>query len=170
MIANQVRDILVPLDEYPTVHEDATLRDAFASLRAGREAGRRYRHVLVLDGQERLIGVIGMRDLLHGLFPDYLRAGEHSHYQGAAGDLGSLASIWRDTCQEQCPVAAGNPVRGFMAPVPATIGPDDPITLAAYLLVSHGASMLPVVEHGRVIGTCRMTDVFNEACKAVLHD
>jgi len=170
MIANQVRDILVPLDEYPKVHEDATLRDAFASLREGRAAGRRYRHVLVLDDHERLIGLIGMRDLLHGLFPDYLRAGEHSRFEGAAGDLASLASIWRDTCLEQCPVAAGNPVRGFMAPVPASIAIDAPITLAAYLLVSHGVSMLPVLDGDRVVGACRMTDVFNEACKAVLHD
>lgn len=170
MIASQVREILVPLDEYPRVREEATLRAAFAALRAGREAGRRYRHVLVLNEREQLIGVIGMRDLLHGLFPDYLRAGEYSHFEGVAGDLASLASIWRDTCQEQCPLAAGKPVREFMAPVPATIAVDAPITLAAYLLVSHGASMLPVLDGDRVVGACRMTDVFNEACKAVLHD
>lgn len=170
MIASQVRDILVPLDEYPTVHEDATLRDAFAALRAGREAGRRYRHVLVLNGREQLIGLIGMRDLLHGLFPDYLRAGEHSRFEGAGSDVAGLASIWRDTCLEQCPVAANNPVRDFMGPIKATIAVDAPITLAAYLMVTHGASMLPVLDGQRVVGACRESDVFNEASKAVLHD
>ncbi len=170
MIASQVREIMVPLEEYPTVQEDATLRDAFASLRAGREAGRRYRHVLVLNEREQLIGLIGMHDLLHGLFPDYLRAGEKHHFEGAESDVASLASIWRDTCLEQCPLAANKPVRDFMGPIKATIAIDAPITLAAYLLVTLGASMLPVLDGNRVVGTCRMTDVFNEAAKAVLHD
>lgn len=169
MIANEIREILVPIDEYPRVHEDATLRDAFAALREAQATGRRYRHVLVLDDHERLIGLIGMHDLLHGLFPDYLLAGEHSRFEGAADDLASLTSIWRDTCLEQCPQAAGKPVRGFMGPVKATVAVDAPITLAAYLLVHHHASMLPVTEGARVVGVCRMIDVFNEACEAVLH-
>lgn len=169
MIANQIRDILVPVEEYPRVHEDATLRDAFAALREAQATGRRYRHVLVLDEQEHLIGLIGMHDLLHGLFPDYLLAGEHSRFEGAVDDLAALTSIWRDTCLEQCPQAAGKPVREFMGPVKATVASDAPITLAAYLLVQHRASMLPVTEGDRVVGVCRMIDVFNEACQAVLH-
>jgi CBS domain-containing protein len=170
MIANQIRDILVPLDEYPRVHEDATLRDAFAALREGQAAGRRYRHVLVLNPREQLVGLVGIVDLLHGLFPDFLRAGEHSRHEGMDSDLASLALIWQETCREQCPQAAGKPVREFMGAVKATVAIDAPITLAAYLMVTHHASMLPVTEGDRVVGVCRVIDVFNEACEAVLHD
>lgn len=170
MIANQIRDIMVPLDEYPKVHEDATLRDAFAVLREAQLTGRRYRHVLVLNGKEQLIGLVGIHDLLHGLLPDYLRAGERSRFAGAPDDLASLALIWRENCQDQCRAAAAHPVRDFMGPVHATVAVDAPITLAAYLMVAHHASMLPVMEGDRVAGVCRMIDVFNQASQAVLHD
>jgi len=45
----------------------------------------------------------------------------------------------------------------------------DPITLAAYFMVIHNTSMLPVVDDNRVVGVVRVIDVFNEASKAVLH-
>lgn len=170
MIANQIGDIMVPLDEYPKIHEDASLRDAFLALRQGREAGHRYRHVLVLNPRDQLIGLVGMRDLLYGLFPNYLRVDQRTRFEGATDDLAALTSIWRDTCLEQCPIAAAHPVRDCMGPVPTTIAINAPITLAAYLMVSQGSSMLPVLDGDRVVGVCRMTDVFNEASKAVLHD
>jgi len=170
MIANQVRDILVPLDEYPTVYEDTTLHDAFAALQASRETGRRYRHILVLNQKEQLVGILGMHDLLHGLFPDYLRVGEHSRFEGATNDVANLARIWGDTLVEQSRAAAKHTVQNVMYPPKDIIGPDDPITLAIYLMVSHRTSMLPVVEHGRVIGTCRIPDVFQETCGVIFHD
>lgn len=171
MIASQVRGILVPLDEYPKVSEDATLRDAFAALQAGFAGGKRYRHLLVLNARGQLAGLLGIRDLLRGLFPDYLRTAEggRHHHEAPIPDFSALTLVWAETCREQCPVAAAKPVRDFMAPVPAWVGPDDPITKAAYLMVSHDKSMLPVAEAGRLVGVVRMIDVFNEAAKVVLH-
>jgi CBS domain-containing protein len=170
MFANQVRDILVPLDEYPKVGTTSTLLDAFKVLRAGYQTGRRYRHVLVLDAGDRLVGILSMRDILRGIFPDYLRPEDHQRYQGMSGDVGGLAAIWQATCEEQCPASAAKPVSGFMAAVPSSVTPDSPIALAAYLLVAYDTSMLPVVENQRVVGVCRIIDVFNEASEAVLHD
>ncbi|MCK7577517.1 MAG: hypothetical protein MZV65_18065 [Chromatiales bacterium] len=55
-----------------------------------------------------------------------------------------------------------------MSAVPTEVKLDDPITLAAYLMVAHETSMLPVTDGGKVVGSVRMIDVFNEASKAVL--
>lgn len=170
MFANQIRDIQVPLEEYPRVRREATLRDAFEVLRAGYQTGRRYRHVLVLDAGDRLVGILGMRDILRGVFPDYLKPEDHHRYQGMSGDVAGLAGIWQATCKEQCPASAAKPVAAFMAEVPTSVAPDSPIALAAYLMAAHNTSMLPVVDRQRVIGVCRIIDVFNEASEAVLHD
>jgi CBS domain-containing protein len=170
MIANQIRDILVPLEDYPRVHEDATLLDSFRVLHEGFATGRRFRHVLVLDARNRLAGILGMRDILRGLFPDYLRSKEMSHrVEGAVPDFPALTLIWAETCHTQCKEAARKPVKGFMAPVPSSVNITDPITKAAYLMVIHDTSMLPVVEGDRLAGVVRMIDVFNEASKVVLH-
>ncbi|MEW5891617.1 MAG: CBS domain-containing protein [Pseudomonadota bacterium] len=165
-----IRDIMVPLAEYPHLHDNATLKDAFLVLREAFTTGKRYRHILVLNKQGQLIGILGMRDILRGLFPDYLRTKERSRHEGPIPDFPALTLIWAETCQSQCPAAAEHPVRDFMSPIPGQVHSDDPITKAAYLLVIHDTSMLPVVEGERLIGVVRMIDVFNEASKVVLHD
>ncbi len=169
-LSKTLRDICVPLSEYPNLSDTATLHDAFAALKAGFEAGRRFRHVLVLNAQDQLVGILGMRDILRGLFPDYLRTGELSRYEAPLPDFPALTLIWAETFQSQSLEAAKRPVRDFMGAVPDRIGPDDPITKAAYLMVIHDTSMLPVVEGERLVGVVRMIDVFNEASKVVLHD
>jgi CBS domain-containing protein len=167
-LSTTIRDIYIPLVEYPHIRETAVLKDAIAVLHGAYKTGKRFRHILVLDGHDRLVGVLGIRDVLRGLFPDYLRTGEYGHFQGAQPDFPALTLIWQETCATQCKEAAGNPIKGFMAPVPNTVKPGDPLTLAAYLMVIHDTSMLPVVDNGRVLGVVRVIDVFNEASKAVL--
>jgi CBS domain-containing protein len=166
-----IRDIYIPLAEYPNIRDSASLKDVFAVLHGAYASGKRFRHILVLNEQGHLVGLLGIRDLLRGLFPDYLRAGEKSHFEGAQADVPALTLIWQETCMTQCKEAARHPIKGFMAPVPARVKLDDPITMAAYLMVGHDTSMLPVTDSaGRVVGAVRMIDVFNEASKAVLHD
>ncbi len=168
-LTKSIKDICVPLAEYPNLRDTATLRDAFATLLAGHAGGKRFRHVLVLNDRDQLVGILGMRDILRGLFPDYLRTREHAHHEGPIPDFPALTLIWAQTCETQCPVAADKRVTDFMATVPGKVGVDDPITKAAYLLVTHDTSMLPVVDGNRLVGVVRMIDVFNEAAKVVLH-
>lgn len=169
-LSKTIRDICVPLDEYPNVRDHAIFREAFAVLYKGFAAGKRFRHVLVLNDKDQLVGLLGIRDILRGMFPDYLRTQEASERsQAPVPDFPSLTLIWAETCQTQCREAATKPIRGFTAPVPVSVALDDPITKAAYLMVIHDASMLPVVDGDRVAGVVRMIDVFNEAAKAVLY-
>jgi CBS domain-containing protein len=165
-----IKDICVPLSEYPHLHDTATLKDAFTVLREAYTTGKRYRHILVLNDKGQLTGILGMRDILRGLFPDYLRTKEHPHHQDPIPDFPALTLIWAQTCETQCPAAAENPVKGFMGDIPGKVSIDNPITMAAYLLVVHDTSMLPVVDGERLVGVVRMIDVFNEASKVVLHD
>ena len=76
-LSKTIRDICVPLAEYPNLRETATLRDAFAILHPGGAGARHYHHLLVLNDQDQLAGMLGMHDILRGLFPDCLRTAEH---------------------------------------------------------------------------------------------
>jgi len=170
MLDNLVRDILVPLTDYPSIRDSATLRDAFAVLQDAFARGKRYRHLLVLDDVDQLVGVLGVRDILRGVFPDYLRTGEHHHFEGVQPDVPALTLIWQETCATQCKEAALHPIKDFMAAVPDTVKLNDPITLAAYLMVVHDSNILPAVDDHRVVGVVRIIDVFKQASQAVLHD
>jgi CBS domain-containing protein len=170
MITTRIKDILIPLKEYPSIRDNATLRDAFAALHKYQtDPHHSYRHVLVLDEADHLVGQLGMHDLLRGLLPEFLQ--QHGHFEGGAQpDYPSLALIWQETCETQCQEAADKPVLPFLGTVKNKVRVEDPLTLAAYFMATSRASILPVIEGKRVIGVVRLLDVFNSASKVVLHD
>lgn len=170
MLKKHILDILVPLSAYPHVRDTASLHDAFALLDNAYAKGKRYRHILVLNDKEQLVGLLGLRDILRGVFPDYLSTGKLRHFEGVQPDFPSLTLIWQETFATQCKEAAKRPIKDFMGAVPDSVKPNDPITLAAYLMVMRDRSMLPVVDDGRVVGVVRVIDVFHQTSKAVLHD
>ena len=71
----QVKDLMVPLSEYATVSEDATLFDAVKALEKAQEDfdHTRFRHraVLILDGSDKVIGKLSQLDVLKALEPKY---------------------------------------------------------------------------------------------------
>jgi len=167
---HQVRDIMVPFSSYPHISDKANLRDAFVVLHDAYASGHLYRHILVVDDTQRLVGLLGLRDIMRGLFPGYLRTKETSVHAGPIPDFPALTLIWQETCETQCKEAAVNPVNTFMDKVRATIKSDSPLTMAAYLMVINDISMLPVVDEGKMVGVIRMIDVFNHAAGVILHD
>lgn len=171
MHANQVRDILVPIADFPQIDRGASMREAFSVLhRKHQTAGWRIRHLLVFDENLALVGLLGLRDLLRSLMPDYLRATSSRHVAEPLPDDASLSILWQDSFVEQCRLAGDTPVEKHMTPVLNTVLADAPLTRAAYLMITHGVDMLPVLEGERVIGVVRIVDVFNKAAAEVLHD
>ena len=66
---------MVPLEEYATVSEEATLLEAVAALEKAQQAfsQKRYKHraVLVLDREGRVVGKLSQHDFLKALEPNY---------------------------------------------------------------------------------------------------
>ena len=71
----KVVDLMVPLSEYATVSEDATLYEAVLELEKAQEEfdHTRYRHraILVLDSDGKVIGKLSQLDALKALEPKY---------------------------------------------------------------------------------------------------
>ncbi len=62
-----VKELMVPLGEYPTVSEDATVYEAVSALEKAQEEfdKTRYRHraILVHDGKKRIVGILRLTDM-----------------------------------------------------------------------------------------------------------
>ncbi len=73
MKSNRVKDLMVPISEYATVPEDATLFEAVQALERAQEQfnQNRYSHraVLILDKQKKVVGKLSQMDFLGALEP-----------------------------------------------------------------------------------------------------
>lgn len=169
MISKRVRDILVPIADFPRVERDATVREAYSLLhRQHASGGWRFRHMLVFDAGNAVVGVLSLQDLLRALMPDYIKASLHPRLQVPTDADASLSLLWQEAFAEYCRTGAERPVSSCMTEIRFTVTADDPVTRAAYLMIAHHVHMLPVLEDGRVIGVVRIVDVFNQAAGEVL--
>lgn len=169
MNQGKVRDILVPVAAFPRLRQEASLREAYSLLHEQHASGGwRFRHMLVYGDDRTVTGILSLQDLLRALMPDYIKATLGAREITGGGPDDSLCQLWQETLDSQCWRLAELPVSSYMTPARHTVGADDPITRAAYLMIAHHVHMLPVLEDGVVAGVVRIVDVFNRLAQDVL--
>lgn len=165
-LTGTTRELLIPLADFPHVRSNASLRDVFATMHALSGTGELFRNVLVVDDKDQLIGILGLKNLLNALLPEYLKSS--SRFQGAGEDLSNLAALWQDDCEEACRAAHKVIVKNHVTPAPAAIKIDDPLTIAVFLFATTAANILPVTDNKKLVGVLRLVDLFDEVTSEVL--
>lgn len=67
----KIKELMIPLSEYPKVYDDDSLREAISNLKAFRTGDNRHRSVLVfsrtkkINNEEKLVGILTVRDILN---------------------------------------------------------------------------------------------------------
>jgi|UniRef100_A0A7C3Z0Z2 CBS-domain-containing membrane protein len=171
--AKKVKDLMIPLVDYPHIPYWFSVRQAIAMIKAAaadREVRIEPRFVLVFDEKYQLLGYLGFKEMLTGIEPRFLRRPEAAHMQGAKPlELDPLLGVlWEDLFGRGCKEEANKPVKEVMTPVKATVKADDPLVKAAYAMAQAGLEILPVMEEGKVVGIVRLDDIFKEITAAVL--
>jgi CBS domain-containing protein len=163
-----VRDIMVPLEEYPCIPHTLTLGDAIREMTVQIRKGRQVslaRVALVFDEDfTDLQGLLRRRDIMRGLEPGFL-AGGPLDYQRKLFDVTvdpNLCELSDDKIIERLRQRARMPVAQFMIPIPATIEEDAHIMKAMCEMVDKNTSLLPVLRNTDVVGVVRSVDVMNE--------
>jgi CBS domain-containing protein len=174
MKSYSVKDLMVPLSEYATVSEDATLYEAIMSLEEAQEKFEdkhtRYRHraILILDKDGQVIGKVSQLDALKALEPKYqnMIQGQGSHRLGFTksfmksmlADYNLFASPMDDICRK----AGEQNVKVFMSSLTEGeyISEDKTLDLAIHqFIMGHHQSLL-VTAGEKIVGILRLTDVF----------
>ena len=169
-----VKDLMVPLSEYATVSEDATLYEAVLSLEKAQEnfedKHTRYRHraILVLDKKGNVVGKLSQLDVLKALEPKYkdMIQGQGSHrfgftkkfMQSMLEDYSLFANPLDDICRK----AGEQSVKKFMrAPTEGEyISEDATLEVAIHQLIMGQHQSLLVTRDKKITGILRLTDVF----------
>jgi len=173
MEITSVKNLMVPLDEYATVQDKATLYEAVLALEQAQEKYQQlpYKHraVLVLNAKKRVVGKLSQLDIIRALEPKY----------GDMGDIKSLSRfglsrqfissimehnyLWEKPLTDICKKAAGIKVKEFMHK-PAEgeyISEDASLETACHQLVLGHHQSLLVTKGDKILGILRLTDVFN---------
>ena len=174
-----VKEIMVPLAEYATVSEDATLLEAIHALEEAQAAfdQKRYPHraILVYDKNDRIVGKLSQHDVISALEPKYRKVAE---LKGMArfGISPKLANsmfeqykFWGTPLSDLCQSAVKLKVGGIMYnPSEAEyIKEDDSMDEAIHRLYAGQHQSLLVTRDGDIVGILRLTDVFATVCEAL---
>jgi predicted transcriptional regulator len=167
-MSKRARDIMIPIERYPNVFFNATLRQAVEIMETAslQVRGRTSlpRSLLVFDKEFHPLGIVRRRDILRGLEPKFLRSMSLRHRRQlfqieVDPDLSELsAGRFADAVREQ----ANDPVSSIMQPITVTLRHDDRLSKIVYYFIKWDVDLLPVLEREKVIGVVRTVDVFHE--------
>jgi predicted transcriptional regulator len=172
-----VESLMVPIEEYATVSQDATLYEAVKALEKAQEALDRKRYhylhraILVLDKNGKVEGKVSQLDVLRALEPKYKDMGDMRSLSRAGFSADFLRSMMEKytLCKmpftDMCARASDLKVKEFMSSLSEGeyIEADAALCEAIHLLVMGLHQSLLVTRDGKILGVLRLTDVFKEA-------
>ena len=128
----RVRDIMSLRPR--TTSPDTTLRDAAREMvRSGLGA------LIVVEGEAKIVGMLGERELMRDLLNNYLQVG---------------------TAQRDAPASTGRrKVRDVMTRQVLGVSPDQPLSEIASIMVNKDVERVPVVEDGQLVGALTRADI-----------
>ncbi|MBN2328385.1 MAG: CBS domain-containing protein [Candidatus Omnitrophica bacterium] len=173
MEIKRVKDIMIPLDNYPHVPCWYTLRQAMEEMEKYHiESGGRMslpRVILIFDLDSSLCGIVRRRDIMRGLEPDFL-ANKPLDYQKKLFDVTvdpNLTELTYDNVFLHLQDQAERPVSEVMVPVKATVDYEDHIMRVIYEMVTNDRSLIPVVKGRTIVGVVRSVEVYREIIHVV---
>jgi CBS domain containing-hemolysin-like protein len=182
MISFTVNDLMVPLSEFDTVSEGATLMEAFIALKKAQTSFEQrrngHRAILVVDQNHRFAGKLSKLDViealeLHGIeIRDALEEGRMHRLGFSEGFVGSKrdgSALWEKALENLSAKATQlrvkaimyTPEKGEFVKASATMD-----TAIHQLIIGHHHSLLVTADEDeqRIVGVLRLTDIFEFVC------
>jgi len=191
MEAKRVSELMIPLEDYPSVYEDQSLRDAISELMDCQidveDKKSMPRVVLAFSRKGELTGVVRRRDIFRGLEPEFLarkplkqrkdlfdlrvdpEVMEASGSDRWIKGMLERAQLSYDSLVKGMLERAERPVSDVMQPANVTVDYDKIFVKAIYEMVDNNLSLLPVTKDGKVIGVVRSVELFRELSRLVLN-
>ena len=174
-----VKDIMVPLEDYATVSQEATLYEALEALKAAQNSfdQDRYRHraILVYDSRKNIVGKLSQMDVIKSLEPKYEGIGDLngvSRYglnPDSILDMIKQYGLWKQPIDYACRKAGNIKVKEIMY-TPSRgeyVAEDATLNEAVHQLIVGRHQSLLVTRGMQIVGILRLTDVFKKITDTV---
>ncbi|MDA3895563.1 MAG: CBS domain-containing protein [Desulfobacteraceae bacterium] len=176
----KVKQLMVPLTEYATVSEEATLFAAVKALEAAQKnlGQDRFKHraVLIFDKNNKIIGKLGQLDILKALEPKYFEMQDRPGLKGLGFSKQFMKSMLENfrmldgAMENICKKAGQAKISKFVVTPTAGEFVDEDVSLNEaihQLVLGHHQSLLVTGKDGDIIGILRLTDVFSTICQSM---
>lgn len=175
MESRRVKDLMVPLDEYPVVSPNTSMLDAILTLNEAqkkRDRGRQpYRAVLVADQNGQIIGKLGQLAFLKALEPKFRMMGDLGQLRSAGVSeemLNVMMGHYRffeEALPDLCARGRKIMVREAMSPIRESIDENASLCEAINKIVLYQQLSILVTQRGRAVGLLRLSDLCDEVAR-----
>ena len=173
MKTRQIKELMVPIADYATIHEDATIAAAIEALENAnkRHGDKPYRHqsLVVVDADRHAVGRLSQVDIMHAMEPRYKDLGD-ARWIGrsvltrhALIVLREKFHLWEQPLEEICRIIDTQRVKNFMQ-IPTEgefVEETDTMNIAMHRIVMGRHHSLLVTRNKEIVGILRSTDLFN---------
>ena len=163
----KVGELMIPLTDYPHIPYWFTIKQAIAIVKKsalGLEGKLEPNTLLIFDEKYQLMGSLTMKDLIRGIEKKFIRS------NGFMSKEWDTPVFFEGLFTEGVKEEAQKSVSEIMSPVKDTVGPEESIIKAIYIMMEQDQSLLPVLDQGTVVGVIRLNEIFNELAKLVLSE
>lgn len=165
-------EIMIRVEDYTTLTEDKTVKDAIEQLMKtfeGLAASDRvmetgHRSILVFSRDGELSGILSIYDLLGAVRPGYLSAAKPS----MADSMQYSTMFWSGLFSTQMKAIANKKVSEFMSDTPISVEEDTNLMEIAELMYSRKIRRLVVKRDGKLVGVVREQELFFEMANIIL--
>ena len=154
----RVRDLMIPLSMYPLVYDTDSIKDATKVFRRHlRHHGKEYRAVLVfsktdkVDGEERLVGILRVRDIINVIKMNAARQ---------QVDLSPFGNSWAFFYNKPGQEEVITNVTDALLPLKEVrVSPDQTVDEALDIMIEKSLNMLAVFDGNKAVGVIRVFDL-----------
>ncbi len=154
-----VRELMVPISDYPKVYDTDCLKEAIVTLKRHRVDCKEYRSLLVfsktkkIEGEPELVGILTIRDMLNAIKKITMS------YTG--DELYVISWAWfyqKKSLQDTVKINVHSALRPL---VYAFVQADENVTTAIRKMMTKNVNILPVFEGHKPVGILRTLDILD---------
>jgi CBS-domain-containing membrane protein len=173
MKSKQLNELMIPISEYATIHDDADMAEAFRAFEneTKRFGDAPYRHLslIVIDDNNHVVGRLSQVDMMRALEPKYKEIGE-SRWIGRTmlskkvlETLNDKFQFWEQPLDKLFQAVGNSKVKAYMQkPTEGEfVSENDTLNVAIHRIVMGHHHSLLVVRDKEIVGVLRSTDLFN---------
>lgn len=163
MLSKKIKELMIPIDEFPKVYDNETLQNAIKTLKQYHDTGAEHRSLMVFNKNEDLVGILTIRVILNAI-----KAHSPNHAEIDLSELGwSRFYVSRDF--HNSVTFTNTDVKHSMRPVElAYIKGDEDISRAIDLMMENNINLIPVMEDGKVVGVLRSIDLLGHLMPQII--